>query len=187
MCCLLVSGFLTEITQQIHSLRASGVISSHFASAAGSEMRTFRRSAGTVCTAPAEIARLAIDFILHRYAISPGILGSCSDWTVEKCQFGAWGKDSFALPGLGLRRRGADGSIRASVACLLLLEGRTPIKRKSAESLSNETLRLPAHRRRPFSLTGKSIASIGASLTISSVIVVPVAMPISVAIARPRG
>ena len=55
MCCLLVSGFLTEITQQIHSFRASGVISSHLARAAGSEIRTFRKSAGTLCTAPGEI------------------------------------------------------------------------------------------------------------------------------------
>jgi hypothetical protein len=70
MCCLLVSGFLTEITQQIHSLRASAVISSHFARATGSEMRTFRKSAGTLCTAPGEIAFLVMDFILHRYAIS---------------------------------------------------------------------------------------------------------------------
>src|SRR5437660_2406117 len=68
MCCLLVSGFLTEITQQIHSLRASGVISSHFARAMGSEMRTFRKSAGTLCTAPGEIAFLVMDFILLRYA-----------------------------------------------------------------------------------------------------------------------
>jgi hypothetical protein len=72
MCCLLVSGFLTEITQQIHSLRASGVISSHFARAIASEMRTFRKSAGTLCTAPGEIAFLVMDFILHRYAISLG-------------------------------------------------------------------------------------------------------------------
>jgi hypothetical protein len=72
MCCLLVSGFLTEITQQIHSLRASGVISSHFARVTGSEMRTFRKSAGTLCTAPGEIAFLVMDFILHRYAISLG-------------------------------------------------------------------------------------------------------------------
>jgi hypothetical protein len=64
MCCLLVSGFLTEITQQIHSLRASGVMSSHFASAAGSEVRTFRKSAGRLCTAPVEIAFLVVDFIL---------------------------------------------------------------------------------------------------------------------------
>ena len=62
MCCLLVSGFLTEITQQIHSLRASGVMSSHFARAAGSEMRAFLKSAGTVCTAPAESAFLVIAF-----------------------------------------------------------------------------------------------------------------------------
>ena len=72
MCCLLVAGFFTEITQQIHSLRASGVISSHFARAAGSEMRTFRKSAGTLCTAPGEIAFLAMDFILHGYAIGFG-------------------------------------------------------------------------------------------------------------------
>ena len=72
MCCLLVSGFLTEMTQQIHSLRASGVISSHFARAAGSEMITFRKSAGTLCTAPCEIAFLVMDFILRRYAISLG-------------------------------------------------------------------------------------------------------------------
>src|SRR5271169_5648117 len=76
MCCLLVSGFLTEITQQIHSLRARGVISSHLARAPGSEMRTLRKSAGTVCTAPGESAFLVMDFILHRYAIS---LGESSD------------------------------------------------------------------------------------------------------------
>jgi hypothetical protein len=69
MCCLLVSGFLTEMTQQIHSFRASGVMSSHFARAAGSEIRTFRKSAGTPCTAPGEIDFLVMDFILHRYAI----------------------------------------------------------------------------------------------------------------------
>src|ERR1700686_1319525 len=79
MCCLRVSGFLTEITQQIHSLRASGVISSHFARAAGSEMRIFRKSAGTPCTAPAEIAFFGIDSILHRYAIESGLLGNSRD------------------------------------------------------------------------------------------------------------
>jgi hypothetical protein len=76
MCCLLVSGFLTEITQQIHSLRASGVISSHFARAAGSEMRTFRKSAGTLCTAPAEIAFLVMDCILD---------GDATSWALLKC------------------------------------------------------------------------------------------------------
>src|SRR6202158_3882430 len=65
MCCLLVSGLLTEMTQQIHSLRASGVIFSHFARAAGSEMRTFLKSAGTACTAPRETALLVMDFSLY--------------------------------------------------------------------------------------------------------------------------
>jgi len=87
MCCLLVSGFLTEITQQIHSLRASGVMSSHFASAAGSEMRTFRKSAGTLCTVPGESAFLFMDFILHRHAISLGSPRMPSDWAAEKSQF----------------------------------------------------------------------------------------------------
>src|SRR6185437_9195092 len=48
-------------------------MSSHFARAAGSEMRTFRKSAGRLCTGPAEIALLVIflvtELILHRYAI----------------------------------------------------------------------------------------------------------------------
>ena len=54
-CWLLVSAFLTEIVQQIHSLRASGVISSHAANATGSPLRTFRKSAGSLCTVPLEI------------------------------------------------------------------------------------------------------------------------------------
>jgi len=34
-------------------------------------MRTFRKSAGTLCIAPGEIAFLGTNFILHRYAIRP--------------------------------------------------------------------------------------------------------------------
>jgi len=60
-CCLLVSGFFTEIVQQIHSLRASGVISSHFSRAARSAISALRKSAGTLCTTP-----LAILFLLTR-------------------------------------------------------------------------------------------------------------------------
>ncbi len=74
MCCLLVSGFLTEITQQIHSLRASGVISSHFARAAGSEMRALRKSAGKLCAAPGEIAFVVMDFLSTR---TDSVLKSC--------------------------------------------------------------------------------------------------------------
>jgi len=57
-CSFLVSSFLTKVTQQIHSLRASGVRSSHIASAALSEVRAFRKSMGNLCTTPAEIVLL---------------------------------------------------------------------------------------------------------------------------------
>jgi hypothetical protein len=38
-------------------------------------MRTLRKSAGTLCTAPGEIAFLLMDFILLRYAVGLGVLG----------------------------------------------------------------------------------------------------------------
>jgi len=66
MCCLLVSGFLTEIIQQIHSLRASGVMSSHAARANGSVTSAFRKSAGTLCTTPLAIAFLLTDLFYMR-------------------------------------------------------------------------------------------------------------------------
>ena len=43
-----VSCFFTEITRQIHSLRASDVRTSHAARALGAEASAFRRSAGTL-------------------------------------------------------------------------------------------------------------------------------------------
>jgi len=61
-CCLLVSSFLTEMVQQIHSLRASGVTSSQAASAFASVASAFRRSAGRSCTTPPEIRRAVIGF-----------------------------------------------------------------------------------------------------------------------------
>jgi len=48
----LVSSSLASSTQQIHSLRASGVMSFHAASAGPSSANAFRRSAGTLCTVP---------------------------------------------------------------------------------------------------------------------------------------
>lgn len=44
-----VSALLPDITQQIHSLRASGVISAHTARAVGAPMIAMRRSAGILC------------------------------------------------------------------------------------------------------------------------------------------
>ena len=54
-CSRRVSGFLTEMTQQIHSLRASGVRSFHTVRAIGSDVRAFRKSAGSSCATPPEI------------------------------------------------------------------------------------------------------------------------------------
>src|SRR6185437_13958 len=54
-CSSLFSGVLTEVVQQIHSLRESGVISSQTASALASEDRAFRKSVGNLCTVPSEI------------------------------------------------------------------------------------------------------------------------------------
>jgi hypothetical protein len=55
MCSVLVSFFFGEAIQQIHSLRASGVISSHASRAEVEETSIFRKSEGTVCTTPEEI------------------------------------------------------------------------------------------------------------------------------------
>lgn len=49
---LRVSSFLAELTQQIHSLRASGVMSAHTRLAAASDATARAMSAGRRCTAP---------------------------------------------------------------------------------------------------------------------------------------
>jgi hypothetical protein len=59
-CSRLVSSFLTEMVQQIHSLRASGVMSSQAASTFASDAIAFRRSAGRLCTTPPEIRTVVI-------------------------------------------------------------------------------------------------------------------------------
>lgn len=48
---LLVSSFLAEVTQQIHSLRARGVISAHTPLTTASERIASRKSAGILCIA----------------------------------------------------------------------------------------------------------------------------------------
>jgi hypothetical protein len=56
ICSFLVSSFFTNVTQQIHSFRASGVRFSHAANTTASDTRTFRISKGTACTVPPESA-----------------------------------------------------------------------------------------------------------------------------------
>src|SRR2546429_9650767 len=69
-CCFLVSGFFTEIVQQIHSLRARGVRSSHAAFASASEARVFRKSSGNWWTTPPEISLLVLVIRLSYYKIA---------------------------------------------------------------------------------------------------------------------
>mgnify|MGYP003554831982 CR=1 FL=1 len=52
ICSARVSGFFTIVTQQIHSLRASGVSPFHRSCNFDSPKSTFRKSLGIVCTTP---------------------------------------------------------------------------------------------------------------------------------------
>lgn len=69
----LVSSFLAELTQQIHSFRASGVISAQSPLAAASDSMALRKSGGRLCTVPPEIVKLHA-----RNASSPTRLSSLS-------------------------------------------------------------------------------------------------------------
>lgn len=64
-CFFLVCSVLTFIVQQIHSLRASGVRSSHLSKASESIVNALYKSSGTLCTAPSDICCLAIDFYIN--------------------------------------------------------------------------------------------------------------------------
>ncbi len=65
-CSFLVSGIFTEMVQQIHSFLASGVMSSHAASAFRSAIKAFRKSTGNVCATPLEILFvICVITILH--------------------------------------------------------------------------------------------------------------------------
>ena len=59
-CSFRVSGFLTEVVQQIHSLRASGVMSFHAAVATLEAARAFCKSVGSLCTVPPGILAVLI-------------------------------------------------------------------------------------------------------------------------------
>src|SRR5579864_7043904 len=52
---ILVSAFFADSIQHIHSLRASGVMSSHAANTCRSDTSAFSKSLGTTCTTPLEI------------------------------------------------------------------------------------------------------------------------------------
>ena len=68
---LLVSDFLPEVTQQIHSLRASGVMSFHKACALGAEVSALRKSAGIPCNMPVATFWVMKLFYHNRRAAGP--------------------------------------------------------------------------------------------------------------------
>ncbi len=55
-----VSSLFPDVTQQIHSLRAKGVMSSHALRAAASFSRTVRKSAGSLWATPEARAMLTV-------------------------------------------------------------------------------------------------------------------------------
>lgn len=57
---LLVSSFLAEVTQHIHSLRARGVMPAHTPVTSASDSIALRKSDGILCTVPDEIGCRAI-------------------------------------------------------------------------------------------------------------------------------
>lgn len=63
-CSFRVSANFTKVTQQIHSLRASGVRPCHNAKAARSAPRALRKSAGKVWAVPGAILCLAIYLLI---------------------------------------------------------------------------------------------------------------------------
>lgn len=56
----LVSSFLADVTQHIHSLRASGVMVAHTSVTIASDSIALRKSAGMRCTVPEAIGCRAI-------------------------------------------------------------------------------------------------------------------------------
>ena len=57
----LVSSFLADVTQQIHSFRANGVISTQRFLATTFDSMAFLRSAGNLCTVPPAMALVVIN------------------------------------------------------------------------------------------------------------------------------
>ena len=74
---LRVAACLTVTVQQIHSLRASGVILFHAASALGLAANALSRSEGILCVVPPGIPFIAIIYILH----APKLLQAFEDTT----------------------------------------------------------------------------------------------------------
>ena len=60
-----VTSFIADVTQQIHSLRARGVISAHTFFTIGSDSIAFRKSAGNLCGAVISVFAIISVKVLH--------------------------------------------------------------------------------------------------------------------------
>lgn len=67
-----VSSFLADVTQHIHSLRASGVMPAHISVTIASDSIALRKSAGILCTVPEAIGCRAMIAIVYRVR-HPGV------------------------------------------------------------------------------------------------------------------
>lgn len=59
-----VSAFFPDVTQQIHSLRASDEMLPHFLHVAAEEASAFRKSSGSLCTDPEASGFMSYDSTL---------------------------------------------------------------------------------------------------------------------------
>ena len=64
---LLVSAFLAEVTQQIHSLRASGVMSAQTSLTTESDSIALRKSGGILCMVPEAVVCRAMGPRITRF------------------------------------------------------------------------------------------------------------------------
>lgn len=69
----LVSSFLADVTQHIHSLRASGVMLAHTSVTSASDSIALRKSAGILCTVPEAIGCRAIVPVVYSSLTVPQI------------------------------------------------------------------------------------------------------------------
>jgi hypothetical protein len=80
----LVASCLAEVTQQIHSFRASGVISAQRLLAVASDAMARRRSAGTLWTVPWGMVRVVTARFFYVLRIVPGMAQSAQSKAPRK-------------------------------------------------------------------------------------------------------
>jgi len=83
----LVSSFLADVTQHIHSLRASGVMLAHTSVTIASDSIALRKSGGIRCTVPEAIGCRAIAMDCH-LSNPIGIARRLQTWSLTRRSLG---------------------------------------------------------------------------------------------------